>query len=167
MSQIRLETPPIEALPPPGLSAADPVIAAVSGRQSTWLSLAAQLLKFGTVGGLGFLWDAATVYGLRPLIGLKAATIGAYLVAATMNWLLNRVWTFRGAGGGGPFRQWLAFLVANMPGFAINRCVVFALFWLSPIFVAAPILALAPGSLAGMIANFGLSRRLVFRANRA
>ncbi len=159
MSQPLLDRPPIATT-----QAAPAAPAGGAGRPGPW-QLVAQLLKFGVVGGLGFVWDAATVYGLRPLIGLTAAAIAAYLVAATMNWLLNRAWTFRGQGDDKPpLRQWLEFLAANIPGFAINRCVVFTLFWLSPLCFAVPILALAPGSLAGMVANFLLSRHMVFRA---
>ncbi len=152
-------------LPDAGSPIADPVIAAVSSRQGQWLKLAAQLLRFGTVGGLGFLWDAATVYALKPFVGLTIAALAAYLVAATMNWMLNRLWTFRGcAGEDGLFRQWLTFLGANLFGFAINRGVMFSLVWASPFCAAYPVLPLAAGSLAGMFANFGLSRRVVFRA---
>ncbi|MCQ8278993.1 GtrA family protein [Acetobacteraceae bacterium KSS8] len=151
-------------LPDAGEPAADPVIAAIASRHGRWLKLATQFLRFGTVGGLGFLWDAATVYALKPFVGLTIAALGAYLVAATMNWMLNRLWTFRGsAQKDGLLRQWLTFLGANLFGFSINRGVMFSLVWASPICAAYPVLPLAAGSLAGMFANFGLSRRVVFR----
>ena len=150
-------------LPQADAPAVDSVVAAASG-QTRLLSLASQLLKFGTVGGLGFLWDTSTVYLLRIFIGFTAATLAAYFVAATMNWVLNRLWTFRGRGSrDGLFRQWLNFLGANGLGFVLNRSTVFALAWSSPFCLAHPVVALAAGSLAGMTANFTLSRRLVFR----
>ena len=151
-------------LPPAGASAADPVIVATSAGQSRLLSLAAQLLKFGTVGGLGLLWDVSTVYALQPLIGVTGAALGAFFVAATMNWMLNRLWTFRGRGSDAPLvRQWLSFLGANGLGFTLNRSTFFALIWSVPFCRAHLVTALAAGSLAGMCANFTLSRRLVFR----
>jgi len=152
------------ALPAPGASATDPVVASTSAREGTLLALAGQLLKFGTVGGLGFLWDAATVYALRPFIGFAAAALAAYFVAASMNWVLNRLWTFRGHfGDASLLQQWLRFLGANGLGFVLNRSVVFLLAYSVPLCFRHPILALAAGSLAGMCANFTLSRRLVFR----
>ena len=59
-----------------------------------------QFLRFGTVGGIGFLVDTATVYGLRHILGLYGAGLVAYVIAATGNWALNRIWTFRGHGSG-------------------------------------------------------------------
>ena len=151
-------------LPPAGASAADPVIIATSAGQSPLLPLAGQLLKFGTVGGLGLLWDVSTVYALQPLLGVTLAALAAFFVAATMNWILNRLWTFRGRGSGTSLvQQWLSFLGANGLGFTLNRSTFFALIWLVPFCRAHLVTALAAGSLAGMSANFTLSRRLVFR----
>ena len=151
-------------LPPAGASAADAVVVATSAGQSQLLSLAAQVLKFGTVGGLGLVWDVSTVYALQPMIGVTSAALGAFFVAATMNWMLNRLWTFRGRGSDASLvRQWLSFLGANGLGFTLNRSAFFALIWLVPFCRAHLVTALAAGSLAGMSANFTLSRRLVFR----
>ncbi|MBS1016858.1 GtrA family protein [Acetobacter persici] len=123
-----------------------------------------RLFKFATVGGLGLVWDSGTVYALRPLIGLTAATLVAYFVAATLNWMLNRIWTFKGAGQHDhPVLQWLRFLLANSLGFLLNRGTVYTLFYTVPLCVAYPVLALAAGSLAGMFANFNLSQKMVFR----
>jgi putative flippase GtrA len=128
------------------------------------IALATQFAKFGVVGGLGLVWDTLTVYGLRPFIGLTSATLVAYFVAATLNWLLNRFWTFRGAGCRHHLvMQWLRFLAANGPGFALNRGTVLVLLWSIPLCRQHPVMALAAGSVAGMFANFTLSRRLVFR----
>ena len=151
-------------LPPADAPLPNAVIAATSAGESGLLGLASQLLKFGTVGGLGLVWDVSTVYLVKPFLGFTAATLTAYLVAATMNWMLNRLWTFRGRGSSESlFRQWLSFLGANGLGFVLNRSVVFGLAWSIPFCFAYPVVALAAGSLAGMSANFTLSRRLVFR----
>ena len=159
-------------LPPADAAAVDPVVASVSSRQGTLLSLAAEMLRFGTVGGLGLLWDVSTFYLVqralgflvRPVASFVGATLAAYLVAATMNWTLNRLWTFRGRSSrDGLFRQWLGFLGANGLGFSLNRSMVFFLAWYSPFCFSHPVVALAAGSLSGMSANFILSRRLVFR----
>ena len=151
-------------LPSAGASAADPVVIAASVGESQLLSLAAQLLKFGTVGGLGLVWDVSTVYALQKLVGVTVAALSAFFVAATMNWMLNRLWTFRGRGSDASLvRQWLSFLGANGLGFVLNRSTFFALIWLLPFCRTHLVTALAAGSLAGMSANFTLSRRLVFR----
>ena len=125
--------------------------------------LLAEFFRFGVVGTLGFVWDTMTVYGLAPFVGLYVAGIGAYFVAASANWLLNRIWTFRGRSTGRPARQWVRFLIANLAGFALNRGVYVALIAGSAEARAAPVLAVAAGSVAGMFVNFVLSRRYVYR----
>jgi putative flippase GtrA len=59
------------------------------------LPVSPDFIRFGIVGTLGFCWDTATVYALRHLVGLYVAGTAGFLVAATANWLLNRLWTFR------------------------------------------------------------------------
>ena len=137
-------------------------------RASSPLVLPPRLLhfmKFGIIGSLGIIWDTATVYGLRPFIGLTAATLIAYFVAATLNWILNRLWTFRGLGHHEhPVLQWLRFLSANSLGFFLNRGTVYTLFYAFPFCIRHPVVALTAGAFAGLIANFKLSQKMVFRA---
>jgi len=123
----------------------------------------AQFLRFGTVGAFGFVVDTATVYATRGRLGLYGAGVLAFLVAASANWALNRVWTFRGLGTGALHRQWAMFLAANSLGFVLNRGAYFILVTVSVLCAANPVIAVAAGSITGMFANFTLSRRLVFR----
>lgn len=125
--------------------------------------LCAEFLRFGVVGTIGFCFDTATVYATRRALGLYGAGVAAYFIAATVNWGLNRAWTFRGRGAGPAHRQWMRFLAANLLGFTLNRGTYAALIATSRLAVAYPVLAVAAGSLAGMLVNFTLSRRLVFR----
>ena len=128
-------------------------------------ALLAQFLRFGAVGTIGFLVDAATLLAAVALgAGPHGGRLLSYLAAATTTWALNRAWTFRGRAAGAPAgRQWALFVVLNLAGFAANYGTYLAVTaWLG----TAPwqlILAVAAGSLAGMFINFGLSRQLVFR----
>ena len=54
------------------------------------IGMLVQFLMFGTVGMVGFLVDTATVYALRRSLGLYGAGMAAYVVAATVTWMLNR-----------------------------------------------------------------------------
>ncbi len=127
------------------------------------LLVLAQFVRFGTVGVAGFVIDTGIVYGLRHQLGLYGAGAVAYIGAATGNWLLNRLWTFRGQGTGPAHRQWAMFMLANLVGFVLNR----GTYAILVTFVAAaadqPVIATAAGAVAGMFVNFSLSRRLVFR----
>jgi putative flippase GtrA len=122
-----------------------------------------QFLRFAAVGLLGLAVDTATVYGLRPMLGLYGGGLAGYVSAASSNWLLNRIWTFRGQGSGSLLRQWAMFMVANLGGFALNRGTYVLLVTFVPIAADQPVIAIAAGAVAGLMVNFTLSRRLVFR----
>jgi putative flippase GtrA len=126
-------------------------------------ALLLQFLRFGVVGGLGFVVDTATVYALRPFVGVVAAGLLAYPVAATFTWGVNRLWTFRGRDAGSAFQQWLRFLAANALGFALNRGIYVLLVTLVATIAENPVIATAAGAVAGMFVNFHLSRKHVFR----
>jgi putative flippase GtrA len=122
-----------------------------------------QFLMFGTVGLVGFLADTATVYALRYSLGLYGAGAVAYGVAATVTWILNRLWTFRGQGIGPAHHQWARFLVVNFGGFVLNRGTYALLVTFVPLCATEPVYAVGAGAIAGMFLNFNLSRTMVFR----
>jgi putative flippase GtrA len=127
------------------------------------LLLAAQFIRFGAVGLAGLIIDTATVYGLRHTLGLYGAGMAAYLTAASGNWLLNRIWTFRGQGSGPAHRQWAMFMIANLAGFVLNRGTYALLVTFVAAAAAQPVIATSAGAIAGLFVNFNMSRRLVFR----
>jgi putative flippase GtrA len=141
-----------------------------SSRPPVWLAAGpepavatVQFLRFGMVGSVGFLFDTATVYGLRGPLGLYGAGMVAYLVAASVNWLLNRLWTFRGRNSGAAHRQWARFLFVNLGGFVLNRGTYATVIAFFPLAAAIPVIAVAAGAIAGLAVNFLSSRRFVFR----
>ena len=150
---LRLLTSLVPWLPPPLRRLATPAR----------LAMLVQFMMFGTVGLIGLVFDTATVYALRFWLGLYGAGMAAYLVAATVTWLLNRLWTFRGQGSGPVHRQWATFLAANFVGFILNRGTYALLVTFVAAAAAQPVIATSAGAIAGMFINFGLSRRVVFR----
>jgi putative flippase GtrA len=122
-----------------------------------------QFLRFGVVGGAGFVIDTATVYPLLGTLGLYGAGVAGYITAASGNWVLNRLWTFRGQGSGPAHRQWAMFMVTNLAGFVLNRGTYALLVTFVAVAARQPVIAIAAGAVAGMFVNFSLSRRLVFR----
>jgi putative flippase GtrA len=127
-------------------------------------ALAQDFLRFGVVGGIGFVVDTAVLYGALALgAGLYLGRAISYLTAATTTWALNRIWTFRGRGSGPAGQQWALFVVVNLGGFVLNYGTYAALVTYVPLVAAHPVLGVAAGSIACMFSNFFLSRRLVFR----
>lgn len=123
----------------------------------------AQFVRFAVVGFSGFAVDTICVYALRAELGLYGAGVVAWLVAVTSNWVINRVWTFRGQGEGSAHRQFLRYVLVNIVGFVLNRGAYALMITFVAAAAAEPILATAVGAVAGMFANFFLSRALVFR----
>lgn len=60
-----------------------------------------QLFKFSTVGGSGFAVDMVVFWSAIHYLGLEyhLAATASFLIAATNNYLWNRVWTFRDQRG--------------------------------------------------------------------
>ena len=93
-------------------------------RPANWL----QLVRFGLVGGLGFVVNIA-VYALcvRVLgIDYHLAAVLAWLVAVANNFILNRHWTFDASSGRAHF-QAARFLVVSLValGFSLLLLVLF------------------------------------------
>lgn len=154
-----LPSPPLRAAAMPGSAPSFLRRLATPAR----LAVLREAIRFGAVGVIGLVWDAGMVYALRRPLGLYAAGLVAWLVAATVNWALNRMWTFHRQPRADPLRQWGRYLGANSLGLVLNRGTFSVLVASVPLCRAWPLLPVAAGSLAGMAANFTLSRRLVFR----
>ena len=128
-----------------------------------------QLLRFVIVGGIGFLVDAGVVSLLVAVtdLGLYWSRLLSFLCAATATWALNRNFTFRGQGSVNRVREWGAFLAVSIGGAAINYGVYVLTIEAWPLARHFPALAVAFGSLAGMVFNFPASKYLVFRRPKA
>lgn len=122
-----------------------------------------QFLRFAIVGTTGFVVDTACVYALRAALGLYGAGMLAWVIAVTSNWVVNRLWTFRGQGSGPAHHQFLRYAAVNMVGFVLNRGAYAVMVTFVTAAAAEPILATAAGAVAGLFANFFLSRAMVFR----
>jgi len=125
--------------------------------------LAVQFGKFGAVGVIGLVVDTAVLYaGLALGLEFFAARIPSFFAAATATWALNRAFTFRGAADEPLHRQWAKFLAANAFGGVVNYAVSVGLEANFLMVETHPVLAVAAGSLSGMVFNFAASKHLVF-----
>jgi dolichol-phosphate mannosyltransferase len=99
-------------------------IGSAARRPSSWL----QLFKFGLVGGSGYLVNLAVFAVLSGSLGIHyvAAAIGAFCVAVTNNFLLNRHWTFSAGDGHAGF-QAMRFFTVSVAALLINLVALEAL----------------------------------------
>ena len=124
-----------------------------------------RFLRFGLVGGGGFVVDTAVLYLAAGLgTGWYVGRLFSYLAAATFTWACNRRFTFE-VTKAPSLGEWAAFLLANAVGGLLNYATYAVLMVLSRQVVAHPVLGVAAGAGAGMIVNFFLSAR-VFAASR-
>ena len=139
----------------------------------TGASLAAlarsRFLRFAAVGAAGFVVNEAALWLALHGLGLSAYAGGifSFLIAVTFTWWGNRVLTFSqhaAKGARSIFAEWLSFVAANGFGFLVNYAVYATLIAAGPTPLNNPFVALAFGTVAGLMFNFVLSSRIVFRA---
>ena len=99
-------------------------IGAAARRPASWL----QLVKFGLVGGSGYLINLSVFAVLAEALGVHhvGAAIGAFCVAVTNNFLLNRHWTFAAGDGHAGF-QAMRFFAVSIAALTINLIALEAL----------------------------------------
>ena len=99
-------------------------IGAAARRPSNWV----QLLKFGVVGGSGYLVNLVVFAFLAGALDLHyaIAAVGSFCVAVTNNFLLNRHWTFDARHGHAGF-QAARFFTVSVAALLINLAVLEAL----------------------------------------
>lgn len=124
-----------------------------------------QFLSFGIVGTVGFLVDVGVLTLLLATSGLGFywGRLLSFLAAATVTWALNRRFTFSGAAKSGAVGQWARFVLVNSGGGLVNYATYAALIAASAFIREWPVLAVAAGSIAGLLINFTLSKWLVFK----
>jgi len=93
-------------------------------RPANWL----QLIRFGLVGGVGFVVNLAVYALVVHSVGVdyRVASVIAWLVAVLNNFILNRHWTFDARDGRAHF-QAMRFLVVSLvaEGFSLLLLTLF------------------------------------------
>lgn len=123
-----------------------------------------QFLKFGVIGGLGFLLDVALFHLAFDVFGFNrdCSALFSFPFTVTFTWLGNRVFTFRGQTHRPLHDEWSRFVVVCLIGLVLNRG-TFSLLSHNVDFVYQhPVLGLIGGTCAGMFFNFFGARKMVF-----
>jgi len=127
-----------------------------------------RLIRFGAVGGAGFFVNEAAlaVAKLGFAMNDHAAWVFGFAVAVTFTWWGNRNFTFhdrKSEGLLGITAEWGRFVATNGLGAVANFAVYSLMIAFAPWPLNVPYVALAFGVLVGLIFNFTLSKKLVFR----
>ena len=124
-----------------------------------------KIIRFSLVGVLGFMVDAGFLQLFVSLfkLDLYISQVIAFLIAASVTWYFNRRFTFKDEAQTDKKRQWGLYLLLNTAGGAINYGVYALCIANFLLMHHIPILALAAGTLAGLVFNFFASKYIVFR----
>lgn len=133
-----------------------------------------KLVKFALVGGVGFVADTL-VFAISfklLLMPILSARLVAFVCAATVTWLGNRLFTFCTSSQiepwsfWGTLKQWGKFMlsasISAIPNLLLFKAII--ILFGSEGFV--PFAALVAGILVGMFSNFLLSSRWVFQPSQ-
>jgi putative flippase GtrA len=144
-------------------------------RRSALVARAAELLRFGTVGGVAFVVDTGLFnllrFGPGDLLADKPLTakVLSVAVATIVAWLGNRYWTFSDRKTQTQLREFIGFVVVNIGGMGIALgCLWFSHYVLdlrSPL--ADNISANGVGLVLGMVFRYLAYRTFVFTATPA
>jgi len=129
---------------------------------------ASRFLRFAAVGAAGFFVNEAALALAQEFLGAgpHAGWFIAFVPAVTFTWWGNRKLTFADKasdGHVGMLAEWARFVATNSLGAAANFIVYALLIGNAPYPLNIPYIALAVGILAGLVFNFTLSKKLVFR----
>ena len=125
-------------------------------------------VRFAITGGLGYLVTAGILAFCSDVLKLDFAAANAFSIFLSMcfTWLGNRYFTFRERRVRGLFgmaQEWLKFTGANAVGAVVNYTTALLLVHYAPAPFNNKFVAQACGVLAGLVFNFTLSSRMVFR----
>jgi putative flippase GtrA len=115
-------------------------------------------------GVLGFLVDAATLYLIKLFAGIYLGRSFSFSMAVVVTWIFNRNVTFKQSNVSmGMLAEFLKYFLLMIVGGVINLGVYYILISSSQWLQNSPILAVAAGCLAGIVANFLKSRFLLYK----
>ena len=126
-----------------------------------------QLSQFAFAGAIGFFADTVTLLLVYPWTGAYAGRFISFTCAVLTTWLINRSLTFRYHRSGKPLhREFSLYFLSMLGGGAVNIISYFLVVYLFTLPPPALPVAVAVGSLAGMLVNYSLSKRVVFTGRR-
>ena len=122
-----------------------------------------KITLFGIAGSIGFLIDSGVLYLLKDSLGLYLARVISFLCAVFVTWLINRNTTFKKSTSKlNTNAEITSYLLIMLFGGVINYLIYSYFITYSSFAFRFPIIAVAAGSIGGMVINF-ISSNLLFR----
>ncbi|MBK0094587.1 GtrA family protein [Erwinia sp. S63] len=123
-----------------------------------------KIFLFGMVGVLGFLVDAVMLYLLKSFTGVYIGRLFSFSSAVVVTWICNRNVTFdKNNVEIGLLPEFIKYFSLMIVGGVINLSLYYLLISSVQSLQEKPIVAVAVGCLAGMMANFLTSRYFLYK----
>lgn len=125
------------------------------------------IVRFGMVGTFAYLVDTAALYLLAEFMSVVPARLIAFAIAVTTTFFLNMWLTFDGLIDQSLLKSYVRYVSANSVGGLINLAVSTTILIQNIAYLSLPFVAVAFGSLSGLIANYSLSKRFIFLTRKS
>lgn len=123
-----------------------------------------QIMRFGAVGGVGFIIDGTLLWLLITLdFNPFVARALSFPVAVIATWLLNRNWTFRATRNANGKAQFRLYFSVQLVGSLANYLVYSAAIGVFGTAFATVFWGFVTGSAVGSVLNFCGARLIAFR----
>lgn len=128
-----------------------------------------EIIRFAFVGAAGFAVDGSILVILFQLLdyGVIPSRLISFSTAATVTWLLNRLFTFSHRKSDSRLSEWARYVAVNTFGAALNLGIFLVLMKYLPKTGIYPLLALGVAALIALLANFLGSKYIAFHSTRA
>lgn len=128
-------------------------------------SIQKEFIKFGLVGIAGFVVDAGFLYILKSPLDPYLARLFSFFCAVCATWILNRTFTFNiAARPKSILKEFISYVMSMLVGGGVNLAVYSLVVVMLGKSAGYLLIALALGSIAGMVFNFAISKLLIFKA---
>lgn len=123
-----------------------------------------EIFLFGLAGVVGYFVDVAVTILLEPIMGVYIARVPGFMAAVTATWLLNRSLTFKSRPSKYKkiYKEYLHYITLMIGGLAMNYAAYAVSVTLLPDSFYKIYMAVAIGSLAGMMINYLTSRKYIY-----
>lgn len=127
----------------------------------------AKFLRFGLAGVIGLAVDTGVLYAwLWAFDEYAIGRLVSFLCAVWTTWRINRRYTFQPRAEESLLREWFKYLTAMSGGGLINLAAYSLTMSAAQYNMALPAIAVAIGSMAGMLFNFSAAHFWVYRRRR-
>lgn len=134
-----------------------------------WRSLAEEVTKFASIGGVNTVLNMA-IFNLLLSVGSLKATVVATTIATTSAYFMNRHWTYRHLPKSSLRREYTLFFMFNLIGLAIELVILYVFDYVLGFDRHTDILAFNiakfGGLASGTLFRFWAYRRFVFGATK-